>query len=128
MTSTKKSKLIGLVGIAAMIFLLSGCYYDKEEILYPHSANGCDTVNITYTDHIELIMINNCNGCHGGSFPQAGIRTDNYDDLKTIADNGKLAGVVNHQSGFVPMPKDKPQLQDCELKQINIWIADSSPQ
>lgn len=124
----KAKAIISLASTLTLIFLLSGCYYDKEEVLYPKSADGCDTINITYTGHIELIMVNSCNGCHGGSFPQAGIRTDNYDDLKTIADNGKLGGTVNHESGFVPMPKDKPQLQECDLKQINIWIANNSPQ
>ena len=124
----KIPKVLFYIAIFVFISMLSSCYYDKEEVLYPVSADGCDTVNITYTDHIEVIMVKNCNGCHGGSFPQGGIRTDSYDDLKTISENGKLGGTVNHEAGYAPMPKDKPQLQDCDLRQINIWIENSSPQ
>ncbi len=113
-----------------MIFtlLLNGCYYDKEEILYPDLSDGCDTINISYTNHIALIMVNNCNACHGGDFPDAGVKTNNYTDLKKLAESGSLWGVTNHESGYSPMPKDKPKLSDCYLKQINIWIDNDSPE
>ncbi len=124
----KRLRVVFYFAAIFLSFTLGGCYYDKEEVLYPKSADGCDTLDVTYTDNIIPIMVNNCNGCHGGSFPEAGIRTDNYNDLKDIAENGSLAGSVNYESGYSPMPKDKPQLQDCELKQINLWIENSSPQ
>ncbi len=99
----------------------AGCYYDDVETLYPQVA-GCDTTNVTYSATISAIMSTNCNSCHSGSAPQAGIKTDNYTDLKTIADNGKLWGAVNHESGYSPMPKDRPKLSDCDLDKIRIWI------
>jgi mono/diheme cytochrome c family protein len=122
-----KSKKTGFASWLIMISLfislisLSGCYYDDEETLYPQVA-GCDTTNVTYSGTISAIMAGNCNSCHGESAPQAGIKTDNYTDLKTIADNEKLWGVVNHLSGYSPMPKDRPKLSDCDLNKIRIWI------
>jgi hypothetical protein len=100
---------------------LSGCYYDDVETLYPQ-ISGCDTTNVTYGATISQIMANNCNGCHSGSSANANVRTDNYTDLKIIADNGKLWGVVSHASGYSPMPKDRPKLSDCVLSRIKIWI------
>jgi hypothetical protein len=110
--------------IAAMLTALlgiNGCYYDDEENLYPQ-IGGCETTNITYSGTISQIMSGNCNSCHSGSAPEGNVKTDNYTDLKTIADNGKLWGVVNHETGFSQMPKDRPKLSDCDLSKIRIWI------
>jgi len=115
--------------IPAIIFfasLLGGCYYDNEEDLYPQSSQ-CDTTNVTYEAKIAPIMENNCNSCHSGVSPNAGVITDNFDDLKTIADNGQLWGAVNHEPGYSPMPKNGEQLPDCELQQIRIWIDNGTP-
>jgi hypothetical protein len=113
----------GVVIILILLGLVSfnGCYYDSEEELYPQ-AGSCDTTNVTYSGTISQIMSGNCNSCHSGSAPESNVKTDNYTDLKTIADNGKLWGVVNHENGFSQMPKDLPKLSDCDLSKIRIWI------
>lgn len=116
--------ILQMVMIAGFLGL-NGCYYDDEDNLYPQ-IGGCDTTNVTYSATISTIMSSNCNSCHSGSAAQAGIKTDNYTDLKTIADNGKLWGAVNHETGFSPMPKDRPQLSDCDLSKIRIWIDNGS--
>lgn len=107
--------------IAGVVFIQS-CYFDKEEILYPSSGNNCDTTNVTYSGTVAPIMEISCDGCHGGNNPFAGILTDNYDDLKVIVDNGKFWGAISHDPQYSPMPKDRPQLSDCSLLQIQIWI------
>lgn len=100
---------------------LSSCYYDNEEDLYPQPVD-CDTLNVTYSQTIAPIMSTNCNACHGGSAPNANVKTDTYNDLKIIADDDRLWGVVNHESGYSPMPKDRPKLNDCDLKKIRVWL------
>ncbi|MCF8230703.1 MAG: hypothetical protein K9J27_00835 [Bacteroidales bacterium] len=115
--------------IPAIIFfagLFGGCYYDNEEDLYPQSSQ-CDTTNVTYETKIAPIMENNCNSCHNQVSANAGVFTDNYQDLKTIAENGQLWGAVNHEPGYTPMPKDAEQLPDCDLKKIRIWIDNGTP-
>ena len=104
------------------IFVFQACYFDKEEILYPSSGNDCDTSNVTYSGTVASIMEVSCNGCHGGSDPFAGIRTDNYEDLKITVENGRFWGAINHDPQYSAMPKDRPQLSDCSLLQIQIWI------
>jgi len=110
-----------LLFIIVMVIGMTGCYYDNEEELYPQSAE-CDTLNVTYSGTIAPIMETSCNDCHGGSSPSANISTDTYDGLKEIADDGSLWGAVNHEDNYSPMPKDRPKLNDCDLKQIQIWI------
>jgi len=110
-----------LIFITLVLTSVTGCYYDNEEELYPQPVE-CDTLNITYSATIAPIMETNCNECHGGSSPSANIRTDTYDGLKIIADDGKLWGAINHENGYSPMPKDRPKLNDCDLKKIEIWL------
>lgn len=117
----KMTKWIFCILILGGIMSFTGCYYDDEDNLYPQAGN-CDTTNVTYSGTISQIMSGNCNSCHSGSAPESNIKTDNYTDLKTIADNGKLSGVVNHENGFSQMPKDRPKLSDCDLSKIRIWI------
>lgn len=100
---------------------ITSCYYDNEEELYPQPV-ACDTINVSYSQTIAPIMDASCNFCHGQSFPSGNVITDNYSDLKTIADDGRLWGSVNHESGYSPMPKDRPKLNDCDLKKIEIWL------
>jgi len=121
MKNISSRKLLGLLYVGLIVSILSSCYYDNAEDLYPQSPE-CDTLNVTYSSTIAPIMSASCNDCHGESFANANVRTDNYDDLKTIADDGRLWGTVNHESGYSPMPKDRPKLNDCDLKKIEIWL------
>jgi hypothetical protein len=114
---------LGIIGIGALG--LQSCYNDNEEYLYPQTA-PCDTVNVTYAGIIAPLLSNQCNACHSGSSPSAGISTDNYSDLKIIVDNGRFWGSVSHADGFSKMPKDRPKLSDCDLLKINSWIANGA--
>jgi len=110
------------VGISiTLLIVFQSCYYDIEEELYP-AGTACDTVNVTYSGSVALILDQKCNSCHSGAFPEAGLKTDNYNDLKILVDNGSLWGTVNHISGYDPMPKNKPKMNDCDLSKIRIWI------
>lgn len=110
-----------------LMIALQSCYYDNEEELYPGST-GCDTSNVSYSADVAGIMEINCNGCHGSGFHQGGVITDNYNDLKTIAENGRLWGAINHEDGYKPMPENSPKLPDCELSKIRSWIDAGYPQ
>ncbi len=118
-------RVFQIILLISVVVFIQSCYFDKEELLYP-SGNSCDTTNITYSETIAPIMENSCNGCHSGSDPFAGISTDNYDDLKTIVDNGRFWGAVSHDPQYSPMPKDRPKLSDCSLLQIQTWIVEGA--
>lgn len=69
------SALIGFV-------ILSGCYFHKENELYPTKVDD-STVVLTYNGEIKTLMSANCaiSSCHvaGGRFPDL----SNYASLKT---------------------------------------------
>lgn len=117
----QKLRYLFYLAVTLLMLEFNGCYYDNEIELYP-SITDCDTLNVTYSGVISPIMSVNCNSCHGEVDPSGNVRTDNYNGLSIIANNGKLWGVVNHENGFVFMPKDRPQLSECDLKKIKIWI------
>jgi hypothetical protein len=105
------------------IILLFSCKYNNEQELYPVDPNTtCDTLNVTYSETVALIMQAQCNGCHSGINPSGGIKTDNYTDIKTLVDNGRLMGSIKHQSGYSPMPKGGQKLSECDIAKIDIWV------
>lgn len=83
---------------------------------------SCDTSVVTYSLTIKPTINAFCKGCHTGSLAGGGILITNYTELKAIATDGKLLGTIEYQVGFSPMPKNSPQLSDCNIRQINIWI------
>lgn len=103
--------LVAFIGVS----LLTRCYYDSEEYLYGNVA--CDTANVTYSGVIAPIMSQNCNSCHSGGSASAGVHTDSYTGLKTIADNGKLKSTTNN--GTMP-PSGK--MDGCTLEKLNNWL------
>jgi hypothetical protein len=109
------------------IFTLSGCYYDKENELYPTQAN-CDTTGVmTYSQAIAPIMTANCNTCHSSGNPSGGVITSNFDGLSIVAKNGRLYGAVSHQQGFLPMPNGADPLSSCDVTKIKKWVDAGSP-
>ncbi|MFU8843257.1 MAG: hypothetical protein ACNA7V_05560 [Bacteroidales bacterium] len=120
---TKRFIIVSLAAFA--LTMMQSCYYDNEEELYPVAGN-CDTTNVTYSGTVVPIMANTCNSCHGSSIAQGGIRTDNYTDLKTIADNDRLWGAINHETGYRPMPDNLPKMNDCNLAKIRKWLDDGA--
>ena len=106
------------------IFALSGCYYDKENELYPYTGCG-DTTNVTYSQSIAPIMVANCNICHSAGNPSGGVVTSNYDGLSIVAQNGHLWADVNWEGD--PMPKGGDKLSVCDLAKIKKWVDAGSP-
>ncbi len=107
-----------------MISLLS-CAYNVEEDLYPPVA--CDTTTISYSTDISPIIINRCYDCHDEQAVPSGIRLDGHANLKNMVDAGRLIGVLRHENGFSPMPKDRGLLPECEILQIERWVLDGTP-
>lgn len=106
---------------------LSSCYYDNEEELYPFGNSNCDTLSvITYSNSIQAIANTNCaiSGCHTGVNPTGGIKLETYQQLKSIADNGKLGSRTLVEKD---MPPSGP-LSNCDLEAIQVWINTGAPE
>ena len=117
-----KKIFLFLTAVVMFSFLIPSCYNDNVEDLYPFEAYACDTTNVTYSTTIASIMALNCNECHNSTNPQHDIITDNYADLSIIAKNGQLWKSVSHDPSVIPMPYQRNQLSDCDLRKINTWV------
>lgn len=105
----------------------SGCYYDKEELLYPGSLT-CDTATVVkYSTTVLPIITASCYSCHSGLFPSGAIRLDTYPDLRVHALNGRLYGTITHNGSYPAMPRDAPKLSDCKIASIKRWIDAGAP-
>jgi len=116
-------KKIIVIALAIFIYPISGCYYDDKETLYP--ATSCDTTSVTYAAVIKPIIVSNCaySSCHVSPAPASGLDLSTVTGLQAVALNGKLTGVINHASGFSPMPKGGSKLSDCNIRQITKWTS-----
>ncbi len=89
--------------------------------------SGCDTTNVTFSGTIWPTLETNCVGCHTGASAGGGVLITNYNELVSIAENGKLLGAVSHQPNYSPMPKNGNKLSDCSIREIEIWIENGTP-
>lgn len=112
-------KIVLLLGIAS----ITGCYYDSEEVLYPKLSNPCNDTVVTFSGTVTTIL-QPCQSCHSNSNASSsgnGIKIQDYADVLTAVNNGKLMGSINHTSAY-PMPKGGGKLPDCEIAQLQKWI------
>ena len=112
--------------LAAMILLgTTGCYYDNEEELYNCSV---DAANIKYSTTINNLLTSyGCTGCHGTIAPSGNIRLNSHAGVKSVADDGRLYGAINHAPGYQPMPQGSAKMNACDIKKIKAWIDAGAP-
>ncbi len=121
-----QKRLMSVLFLLASSLLMSGCYYDVAEELYPNQK-VCDTSSVTYSSVVRVILQTHCLGCHSASAAQGNVVLATYNDVRTYALNGMLSGVINHQAGYPPMPKGGNKLPYCDIRKIEIWITSGAP-
>lgn len=124
-----ENRIINIKTLFSILFvavLLQSCYYDNEEDLYPVPP-PCDTSNVTYSAYVWPVINDNCTSCHSGSAPSGNISLTDYDEVVAAANNGSLLGTIRPDAGWSPMPKGGPQLPDCDIQRIEIWVDDGTP-
>jgi len=119
-----KKQILTTLAISA-ILVAGGCYYDVEEDLYP--IVDCTTTNMSYANDIVPILQTNCYICHAQSVSLGNVTLEGYNNLKVYATNGKLVGVINHDSRFPAMPQGAAKLAACNIMKIEAWVADGAP-
>jgi hypothetical protein len=107
------------------IFIISSCYYDKEDLLYGGgNSTPCtdSTGTVSYAQKVVPMLQQYCYSCHTGSFPSGNALMGNYATDKAMAQSGKLYGTINHSAGYSPMPKGMPKMSNCQSVTIKKWI------
>lgn len=106
-----------------LTLIVTSCYYDREEDLYPVSVSGCDTVGVSYSKDIKPVLKAHCLNCHSNASAGTlggGIRLEEYNDVKVSALNGSLYGSVSADPDFFVMPRDY-RIPLCSALKINAW-------
>jgi hypothetical protein len=111
--------------ILIMTVMISSCYYDSEEDLYPSASCQAGT-NLSYKTHIEPILINSCYTCHSKATQNGSVNIEGHAQLKIYLANGRFIGSIKHLSGFSQMPQGAPQLPACNILKIEKWIAEGA--
>lgn len=104
--------------------LMSGCYYDNEEELYP-APDDCDTTAVSFAADVQPIINNNCISCHSGNTPSGNLRLENYSQISANANN-----IYNRISLPVTDVNHMPpgiQLDDCIILKIKTWLDNGTP-
>jgi uncharacterized membrane protein len=84
--------------------------------------SACDTLNVTYSGTIQPVIQARCQGCHSGATPQGGLDFTSWSVLNAVANDGRLAGAIQHMPSFEPMPRNAPRMNNCRIRQFLIWI------
>jgi mono/diheme cytochrome c family protein len=107
------------------IAMISGCFYDSEEDLYPDAT--CDTVDVSYANDIKPIINNSCIVCHSAAANQGNVILEGHASLLKYVDDKSFLGSVQQISRFSPMPQGAPKISDCNIAKIESWINAGSP-
>jgi hypothetical protein len=83
----------------------------------------CDTTQFKYAANVTPILTNYCTGCHSGGAPSGNIDLTIYGNVRNLGINGRLVGAITHAAGYSAMPKDAGKLSDCQIRQIQKWVA-----
>ncbi len=108
----------------SVFFLVTSCYYDVEEELYPE---GCESViDVSYSTHVLPIVDNACYGCHSASANQGNITLEGYQSLEPYLADGSFECSINWNGGCSPMPKNQSKMHPCDLAIVNQWLDDGA--
>ncbi|MBL7808247.1 MAG: c-type cytochrome [Saprospiraceae bacterium] len=88
----------------------------------------CDTSNVTYTNYVQALVANKCQGCHGANNPGAGIKLTNYAEVKASVESGKFYNSIIWTPGYSAMPQNSAKLSTCQLNKVKAWIDKGMPQ
>ncbi len=113
-----------ILGLVSMT--VTACYYDNQEELHPGAFEVCDTTDYTYAGKVTEILQRSCYSCHSQNSPSGNVILSTYSGVKTVADNGKLVGSIDHLTGYSSMPQNLPQLSECDRATIKKWMQNGT--
>jgi hypothetical protein len=112
-----------------VMILVSTCYYDSQEFLFPQVSSQCDSTGTIPYSRVDSILQANCMSCHDGPSSSSGLDLSGYDQVypyATTLRNGTpiLQGAIRRMTpDFQPMPQPPaPALDICGIRIIELWI------
>jgi hypothetical protein len=114
-------KRVIFASLVAIAIASTGCYNDKEELLYPGGTNCVGAAN--KFSNVNPIIQSKCafsSSCHAAGTTNAGGPFTSYDLIKAKASTIKL----QVQTGLMPQTGS---LTPTELQSIVCWVESGAP-
>ncbi|HEY1047331.1 MAG TPA: hypothetical protein VGF79_12875 [Bacteroidia bacterium] len=86
-----------------------------------------DTNKTSFQYNVSPIIKNYCYGCHNTQtqYPNT-ILLENYAQIKSFADNGKLLGSIQHKITYKAMPLNAQKMDEKLIRIIEKWIENGA--
>ncbi len=97
-----------------------------KDLTCDEAAGQCITTNVSYSGFVAPVLTAYCTGCHSGGSPSGGITLTTYENVRTMAQSGKLYGAINWSNGFIAMPQGSNKLSQCRIDKIKGWIDEGA--
>ena len=118
--------------ISAIILCIAVVACNKTSSNPDYAATAvCTGSTPTYTNNISNILNTSCatSGCHNDATRKAGISLQGYSNASSqFKNNSKNLASINHGSGVDPMPQGAPKLADSNIKKLECWVKNGTPQ
>jgi hypothetical protein len=116
-----------------IMILVSTCYYDSQEYLFPQISTTCDSTGTIPYARVDSVIKANCISCHDGPSSGSGIDLTDYNVVHSYATTLRkgtpvLQGSIRRITpDFSPMPIDAA-LDICGIRIIELWIEQGAQQ
>ena len=119
------SKICGYLLFAVLLVTsATGCYYDKEELLYSGKGTlSCSSISAKFSTDVSVIIKNKCatSGCHDAAGAAGGSVLVTYAQISAAAARINQRAVVDKT-----MPTSGP-LSVAEVSMLKCWIDSGAP-
>ncbi len=115
--------IVFLIFITSAISI-SGCYYDKEDLLYHFPKTGnCTAVNAKFNVDVSPLVQTKCatGGCHDAATAAGGAVLETYTQIAGMASRIKQRCITDKT-----MPPGGA-LTDTEISILSCWISSGTP-
>jgi uncharacterized membrane protein len=118
------NNFLSILFMLVMITTFTGCYYDKEELLYSgKSTISCGTISAKFSTDANPIIKSKCatSGCHDAAGAAGGAVLVTYAQISALSARINQRCVVDKT-----MPTSGP-LSVTEIATIKCWIDSGAP-
>ena len=120
-------KRSGKVGYRWLLYLMSGA----TAVVVAACYGMVETFGISYENNARQIFAANCDGCHSGTQPPAGYRTDDYNELfggGSDSEPNVIAGDPNCRLLTRLGENPDHELSQADADELYEWIVNHNAQ
>jgi len=85
-------------------------------------TDNCDSTIFSFSGAIQPMINKYCKGCHNSTLSSGGYNFETHSGVLTAVASNRILGALNHEPGYVSMPRGGTKLSDCEISQFRKWI------